>query len=464
MGHLNSEQRNRAVEAMRQYLSAPPNSEGQTPIEVETQLDQNRAALIDRELNPLVVGYLAGRVPLPEFKSRIDGANKRNELWGFSGIKGQMFFNMILKVANDPSECDREIKTAVALPANEDIARSQIKTFHGYIRRLGEGHIEAGGSKLGRPKAGSVPFLLSYFWQIQDRRTWPIYYTNSVNTMIDLNLWQPTDELADDYVTFRQLHEELTGIFTRESGKSFDLYGVEHVFWFKGRNPYVRAKPPASNDRPVSPATTVVVAVEDSAPVSRLPADYVPPIVGILPRMARNEAGLEDAAKASGTSIVKAFEKSINAAFTILGYDTKLLGQGMGRVPDGLAVEHDNSYAVLWDGKIRESGYSMGTDDRAIREYVRNQSRDLKRRGSLRNIYYVVVSSAFNDDYDDLIRSLKMETDTNEVCLLEAGALVKMVDAKLRNPLGVSLGADGLQRLFSSSGIVTADDVQKLLG
>jgi hypothetical protein len=70
----------------------------------------------------------------------------------------------------------------------------------------------------------------------------------------------------------------------------------------------------------------------------------------------------------------KAFEKSIHAAFTTLGYDTKLLGQGMGRVPDGLAVEPDSSYAILWDGKVHENGYSMGTDDRAIREYVHTQT------------------------------------------------------------------------------------------
>ena len=38
-----------------------------------------------------------------------------------------------------------------------------------------------------------------------------------------------------------------------------------------------------------------------------------------------------------------------------------------------------------------------------------------------------------------------METDVNEVCLIEAAALVTMVDAKLRAPLDVSLGVDGLQ-------------------
>jgi hypothetical protein len=34
---------------------------------------------------------------------------------------------------------------------------------------------------------------------------------------------------------------------------------------------------------------------------------------------------------------------------------------------------------------------------------------------------------------------------------------------KLRNPLSVTLGADGLQRLFSASGIITADDVLQTL-
>jgi hypothetical protein len=40
--------------------------------------------------------------------------------------------------------------------------------------------------------------------------------------------------------------------------------------------------------------------------------------------------------------------------------------------------------------------------DRAIREYVNSQSRDLKRRRSLRSIHYVVVLSSFVDDFDDL--------------------------------------------------------------
>jgi len=287
-----------------------------------------------------------------------------------------------------------------------------------------------------------------------------VYYTNSVNTMIDLNLWQPSEDLADDYVRYKHLQEELAVVFTQEAGRPFDLYGVEHVFWFKGGNPYGEAKPLREIEQ-ATPRQVSHPTLDDASTISRLPDSYVPPVIAILTSMARNEPGLEETARASGTSLVRAFEKSIHAAFTVLGFDTKLLGQGSGRVPDGLAIEHDNSYAILWDAKIREDGYSMGTDDRAIRDYVMTQSRELKRRRALRNIYYAIVSSGFKDDHDDLIRSIKMETDTNEVCLMEAAALVAMVDAKLRNPLQVSLGPDGLQRLFSNSGILTGDDVLK---
>jgi hypothetical protein len=179
--------------------------------------------------------------------------------------------------------------------------------------------------------------------------------------------------------------------------------------------------------------------------------------------MARNEPYLQEAARSSGTSIERAVEKSVDAAFTILGYETKLLGQGKGRVPDGLALSVDDSYAILWDAKVRGDRYSMGTDDRAIKEYIVTQSRELKKRRGLRNIYYFIISSGFADDYDDSIRSIKMETDVNEVCLVEADALVAMVDAKMRFPQDVSLGPEGLQRFFSVSGILSGELIRGTL-
>jgi hypothetical protein len=126
-------------------------------------------------------------------------------------------------------------------------------------------------------------------------------------------------------------------------------------------------------------------------------------------------------------------------------------------------VDAQNSYALLWDAKVRGEGYRLGTDDRTIKEYVTNASRDLDRGRRLRNLYYLVISSEFSDDHDDTIRMLKMETDVSEVCLVEADALVEMVDSRLLSPLDVTLGPDGLQRLFAVSGIISRHHVRECL-
>jgi hypothetical protein len=460
MAMLNDEQRLRALEVMRQYLVAPVNPDGScTPVDRQAGRDIKRVEVIEKLLKPLVSGFLGGTIPLERFKSDVDSLNKQHEYWGFKGIKGQMFFNVLFNRSEDLADLTEELKAAIAVPANEDMARSRIKTFASYAKRVGNSHLDGGGSKHARPKVGSVPFFLSYFWQVQDRRTWPVYYTNSVNTMIDLNLWTPSEDLADDYIAYKRIHEELAALFSQARGRSFGLYEVEHVFWFKGGNPFGGNKPAKDAGSSTTEVIPGLVAEEGSL----LPESYVPPIVAVLSRMAVNEAKLAEAAKTSGTSIERAFEKSVNAAFTILSYDTKLMGQGNGRVPDGLALDLDSSYAIIWDAKVRAAGYSMGMDDRTIHEYIVSQSRDLRRRRALRNIYYLIVSSIFADDWDDAVRSLKMETDISEVCLTEASALVAMVDAKLRNPHQITLGPDGMQRLFSTSGVISAGLVQKML-
>ncbi len=48
-----TEQKRRAIEILNQCLAAPRNKVGQTPFEVQPELDQERIALIDGELKPL---------------------------------------------------------------------------------------------------------------------------------------------------------------------------------------------------------------------------------------------------------------------------------------------------------------------------------------------------------------------------------------------------------------------------
>lgn len=457
---LDASQQQRAIEAMREFLAAPKRSDNRTPEEADRELDNNRRTLIDHELRPLVMSYLDGKTPLAQFKSRIDGLNKRNEFWGFKGIKGQMFFNMVVNAATDLSECDLELKSAILAPTNDAEAIDRIRKFVKYVKRLGDQFVDSGGSAHSKPKISSIPFFLSYFWQLQDRDKWPVFYTNGERTLTSMDLWRPSEDLGENYIAFKHCNEALGALFAKASGKAFHLYDVEHVLWFKGGNPYDQDKSAETEDtvkvqRPAAPVSTTHV--------QKLPDGYVPPVVAILPQLSLNDPAIGEAARSSGTSTERAFEIHINAAFTILGYKTQLLGQGQGRVPDGIATDFDNLYAIIWDGKVRRDGYSIGTDDRTIREYIKTQSRDLKRHRSLRNIYYAIVSSSFGDDYDDIVRELKMETDVNEVCLIEAEALVAMVDQRLRDPHQISLGPDGMQRLFTNSGILTSAEVLKIL-
>ncbi|MEQ2009649.1 MAG: hypothetical protein ABMA26_22930 [Limisphaerales bacterium] len=456
---LSEEQKRRAIEVAKEFLSAPKVAEGKTPVELGIELDANRVRLIETQLKALLGKYLGGQLPLAEFKSSVDGINKRNEFWGFNGPKGQMFFNMVVKIANEQSDCDQELKSALAVPTSEQLASSRIKTFQTFVKRLGDDWVSAGKTRYGAPKPGSIPFFLSYFWQIQNRDIWPVYYTNAVQTLMDLNIWQPADELAADYLTFKQVFEALAQLFAETFKRPFSHYDVEHIFWFKGNNPYETPEVKPTDEKAVSAQSSSAGPI--SVEGDRLPESYVPPIIAILPAMAWHEETLVEAAKRSGTSLERAFEKNIDAAFTMLGYETKLLGQGQGRVPDGRALAHDENYLILWDGKIRASSYSLGTDDRTIREYITTQSRELNR---FRNIYYVIVSSAFTDDYDDSIAAMKMETEVSEVILLEAKALMAIVEAKLRAPLQLTLGPDGIQQLFTRSGVLNTERVRKFLG
>jgi len=459
MGMLNDQQKQIALEIMEEFLSASANPDGLTPEEGGIAWDRERVKVINNELMPLLSEYLKGNISLSEFKSKVDSTNKsQSGLWGFKGIKGQMFFNMVVNVADKSEECDQEMKAAIIVPVNDVIATSRIKTFTSYVQSLGDNWIKAGNTGHSIPKVGSIPFFLSYFWQIQDRDNWPVYYTNSVQVITTLNLWQPSGDSAEDYLSYKRLHEELSNLFSQKSGKHFDLYKVEHVFWFKGGNPYMAIKD--SEARQIPSRVEIPDLIIKKREEITLPDSYIPPIIAILPRIARHEDILSEAAKTSGTTLERAFEKYIDAAFTMLGYETKLLGMGKGRVPDGLALAHDESYAILWDAKVRSNGYSMGTDDRTIREYIITQSREFKKKRFLKNIYYVIISSSFLNDYDDTIRSIKMETDINEVILMESEALVAMVEAKLRSPLMVTVGPDGFQRLFSQSGILTYNSVK----
>ena len=295
---LTSELREIALAALDAYLDAPPTPDGRSPVEIETELDGKRVEVIENTLKPLLAGYLAGSITAMDFKRQVDGVNKQNPLWGFAGIKGQMFFNMLMKTAEDASEFDTLLKSTIREPDSEEEAATLLRNFKSYVTRIGQQFVDAGGDLRSRPKPSSIPFFVSYFWQTHRRDIWPIYYTSTVQIIEGMNLWEATGEIGDDYLTYKRLHETLIEIFSAAASKPFNLCDVEHVFWFKSGRllDSAPAQPVTKYERKSAAGQTSGVNVSDqslpmqSAQTSVPPDSYVPPIVAVIPKLGLNDA------------------------------------------------------------------------------------------------------------------------------------------------------------------------------
>ena len=47
-----------------------------------------------------------------------------------------------------------------------------------------------------RPKVSSVPFFLSYFWQVQLPERWAVYYTNTFANQLPRQWFSPIERYA----------------------------------------------------------------------------------------------------------------------------------------------------------------------------------------------------------------------------------------------------------------------------
>jgi hypothetical protein len=449
---LNEEQKNRAIQIWHKYIEEGEHFINASQEYTHEQLDQLRIKIIP-EVLAKIQSYLSGSSQQDEFKSQIDSINKRNRLWGFKGINGQMFFNMLTKVSligGKTIELDTQLKKSLPMPPSPELASKILDEFAIYTKSLSK-YVD---DLRAAPKIGAIPFFLSYFWQVQSPQSFPVYYTSMINVLQEYNLWSPTEHIGENYLTFYKLNHELLELFSKESSRKLTLWDVEHAFWFMTQ-PEVPPVPGTGIPPHTHPPDKNLTEIE-------LPDSYIPPVVAFLSRLAVNDAELAKVCLTMGSNIEVVFEKRIDVLFKMLGYETEALGHGHGRVPDGVAICREFHYAIGYDAKVRQNPYVMGIDERAIREYIYGVSERMKKQG-IRQIYFMVISSSFSGDHDDVIRSLKMDTDVREVLLVETSALVALLEAKLRDPL-LTLGPEGVQRLLADSGILSEADVREFQG
>lgn len=407
------------------------------------ELDEKRVE-VSKGINKLLSDLFSKKIDLSTFKSEVDGINKRNRLWGFKGMNGQMFFNMLYNRSEEKDlkeDLFNLLKETLLIPKDISDAKLKIKSMIKFIEIL-EKMID---SKQERPRKKSILFFLSYFWQIQDPKIFPIFYNSLEIVLKDLSLIKEEDYLEDYYQQFYNINLEIKELLS--DNERVDLWFVEHVLWHYYNN----------NVRVAKPETEVIIIKEKIRKKEESSSDlFLPPIVADISLIAKNDEILQK--NYSPKLLEDVFEEKIFYLFKILGFNTEKLGKGH-RDADGIAQAKKHRFALVYDCKVRAKPFNLLADDeRTLEEYIENNRKKLIREG-IDRVYFLIISGEFTEPDNKLIKEIKIKSGANEIIFVRADQLLSILKKKMLDP---SIDLDDIERIFCQSGLLEDQDIEEL--
>ena len=378
--------------------------------------------------------FIDSHLTLSEFKYHIDGFNKEHNLWGFTSIKGQMFFNLLLKTSEteeQTSKLTQLIRVCVVEPKDLQDALEKIDALERYVT----GIFYKAPDKRKAPNPGSIGYFLSYFWQIHNHEKWPIMYSSMIVSFTDIGLWKTPKSQKEAYNTFFNLNDEVKQILSKHTGKLISNWEAEHAFWnFRTITAYPKKE------------STSKIAVQREI-TNNEPATILDEasfdIYEYIPRIVENLIELGNETEMSGSAKGSKFEKAVAEIFKQLGFAINLLGQGH-RDPDLIAIHKEENVAFIIDAKAYANGYALSaSDDRAIREYINHHCPKLKREG-IQKIGFIIVSNLFKPGFDEFINDITWKTDIKRFILLSSNALLHLLAYRLKDQKSLTEIVDAL--------------------
>lgn len=405
-------------------------------------IDEERLTAII-QLKKFIDDFQSDKINIYEFKTNVDSFNKRNNLWGFTATKGQMFFNQLVKNSeSNIKELTDLIRLTISEPENLEDGFSKITTLEKYSQNI----YSKAKDKRRAPNPGSVSYFLSYFWQIQDYQKWPILYTSLINSYRELELWNETESQVEAYKYFYSLNEEIKKLLTSYSGKAINNWSAEHAFWnFKGnpnKQSSVKIEKTATETLETEEEKTITVSTSFEL------TDYLIPKVAKLIELGRDP-------EKSSSSKGSAYEKLVSEIFKQLDFEVEILGQGSGRNPDAIIKHSDDDTAFLIDAKAYSNGYALGLDDRAIKEYITKIIPNLQKE-RYKKFGFIIVSNSFKSNFDSFINEITWNTDIRRFILLTSEALLYLLAYKTKNRISTS---SIIETLISLGNPIEAKDI-----
>lgn len=412
-----------------------------------SEIDKTRNEAIV-QLKEIINQFNVGESNIYEFKTNIDSFNKRNNLWGFTATKGQMFFNQLVKYSETKIDALSDLlKDVISQPKDLNDALIKIEKLDKYCLVI----FNKAKDKRKAPNPGSVGYYLSYFWQIHDCTKWPILYTSQINSYKELGLWEEKPSQKETYSFFYNLNEDIKQVLESHSKKSISNWDAEHAFWnFKG-NPNKEIVKKKTEKKEVIEAQDTSIVINSSFELS----DYLIPKVAKLVDLG-NETEKSSSSKGSD------YEKLVAEIFKQLDFEVEVLGQGTGRNPDAILRLREENTAFLVDAKAYSNGYSLGVDDRAIKEYINHYCPKLQKEG-YKKIGFIIVSNSFKTNFDSFINDITWNTDIKRFILLSSEALLYLLAYKTKDRLSLSTIIESIigfgNPVISSNIIEEFDDV-----
>lgn len=406
--------------------------------------NENRDQVRNNRLLPLLNQFLDGEISLDEYKSRNDGLNKQYPNWGFDGFNGQMHSNQMYNATPDEDDLTVHLREVLPVPESREEAAERINEHATLARTYRNNSIDA------KPRYKPSMFFLSYFWHLQAPREYPVFYVTTERYLGDQGLFEQDGEYGEDYVEFIEVLDNLITTASEATDQDWEYRDISNsIYWERQLRPEWEDETGTGDDSPTgeSPAET-----ETSV--------FLPSVVSDLSAVAERDPDVEAAYDEENRDLAIAFEAKLHHTFRMLGFDVEELGQGAGRQPDGIATAVRNDYAIIYDAKVRTDGYSIATDDRAIREYIETHARQLRDQG-IQRIYFAIVSSTFAEPDLGTLRELRETTAIENIVLLSAEILEELVVLRLREPY---LNLDDMRAVFGTrDGIFRREELNNIL-
>ncbi|MBB6240193.1 hypothetical protein HDC90_004858 [Pedobacter sp. AK013] len=398
-------------------------------------------------LKIIIQDFIIDKIDIAEFKTDIDSFNKQNNFWGFTSIKGQMFFNLLLKTSEGEGQLEKLtvlLKQCITKPKDLSDALNKIEALDKYVSAI----FNKAPDKRRAPNPGSIGYFLSYFWQIHDHQQWPIMYSSMIVSFTDIGLWENPKSQKEAYKEFYNLNEQVKLILSKHIGNSISNWDAEHACWnFRTVTAYPK------KEKLIIPLDQTDVVV-DSSVSSLMQASF--DIYDYLPRITANliELGKETEGSSSGKG--SKYEKAVCEVFKQLGFVIDSLGQGKGREPDLIAVHKEDNVAFIIDAKAYPNGYVMGaSDERAIKEYINHYCPKLKKEG-IQRIGFIIVSNAFKSSFDVFVNDITWRTEIKRFILLSSDALLHLLAYRIKDQKDLS---EIVEAFISLGKTITAQDI-----